>query len=344
MRGDWVVRLPTWLGDTVMALPTIRAIERDLRGKLVLWGPDPYGRLLAAAGIGGTRMPYRRAPGVRGIRDAAGAVAALRRVRPRGILILPNAFEPALLSVLAGVPTRVGYATDGRGRLLTEPVPPPHPLLPLHDADRYAALLRPLGVPAPRAHDALIEAPPDAVARAAAGVPRNRPLLGIVPGCANGPAKQWPPARFAELAELAARRWGALPMLLGGPGDLATIAAVRDRCGVPCLEMAADLDILDMTAALALCWAVVSNDTGPAHLAAALGRPTVVLFGPTDPSRTRPRGARVRIVSASVFCQPCGAQVCPLDHRCLEELTCDAVVSTLADVWDAPPVSTLRSL
>lgn len=333
MSDDWIVRLPTWLGDTIMAIPTLRALERHAHGPLLLWGPPPGEELLASIGIRASYLPYRRRPGLAGLGDVVAAAAAIRRRRPAAALLLPNAFEPALISALAGVPRRVGYATDGRGWLLTDPVSPPVPLRPLHDADRYSRLLDALGIPGPGPGDGSLEPETALWARSRELLPGEGPWLGIVPGAANGPAKRWSPERYGGLAAAAARRWDAVPVLLGSAADRPVCEAVASASRTPCVDQTGT-GLADLVAALLRCRAVVSNDTGAAHLSAALGRPTVVLYGPTDPGKTGARGPATRHVRVGSFCQPCGYQECPLDHRCMEDLRADRVMQALEEVWD----------
>jgi len=332
MSDGWIVRLPTWLGDTVMAVPTLRALERAAPGPLLLWGPPPYEELLASVGIHAPYLPYRRRAGLDGLADVREAVVTIRQRGPDAALLLPNAFEPALIVALAGVPRRVGYATDGRGWLLTDAVPPPSPLRPLHDADRYGALLEAAALPTPEPPDRRLEAGVGPRQWGEEILPGEGPWLGIVPGAANGPAKRWPPERYGRLAEEAARRWDTACVLLGSAADREVCRAVADACEAPCVDQAGS-GLTDLVAALLRCRAVVSNDTGAAHLSAALGRPTVVLYGPTDPRKTGARGPAVRHVRVGCFCQPCGYQDCPLDHRCMEELGAEPVLQALEELW-----------
>ena len=335
MRGNWVVRLPSWLGDTVMATPTIRALARSVDGTLTLWGRSSYCRLLQSSGIRADLLPYTRGRGLGGIRDGRRTVASLSTANARGVLLLPNHFEAALLAALAGIPQRVGYATDARKRLLTLAIPSPNPCQTLHHADRYAALLSALSVEPPHSGDGLLGAPLEATQRVAGWLSGRQRLLALVPGSANGAAKQWPPAAFGALAEAASRRWQATPVLLGSADDQAIAAAVQACCSVDCLDLVGHLGVFELAAALKLCRAVVSNDTGAAHLAAALGCPTLVVFGPTDPALTKPRGPTVRIVSSGAFCQPCRAQICPLDHRCMVSLAPERVLVSLDLLWNS---------
>jgi heptosyltransferase-2 len=332
MTGRWVARLPTWLGDTIMAMPTLRRLADALPDRLALWGPGHFEPLLAELGIRAPFIPYRRRAGVVGLGDARRAVADLRRQRFDAALLLPNAFEAALITALAGIPRRVGYATDGRGWLLTDVIAPPPAHRVVHEADRFAGLLEPLHLEAPGESAPAVPPSAEVERRAAALIPVPGDVLGLVPGAANGPAKRWPAASYGALASACAEALGARPALLGGPTDRNAAAKVQDIADVACIDLVGT-DLLDLTAALCRCRVVVSNDTGAAHLAAALGRPTIVLLGPTDPHRTCPRGVEVHTVSAGCSCQPCLYQNCPLDHRCMDRLDVATVFERVVDLW-----------
>jgi heptosyltransferase-2 len=333
VSGGCIVRLPTWLGDNVMALPALRALQRATPAPLLLWGPPAYRELHALAGLETDYLPYRRRPGPAGISDAIHAVAALRHRRAAIALLLPNAFEAALLAALAGVPRRIGYATDGRGRLLTDPVPPPGCREPRHEADRFARLAQRAGAGEPSPADALVPAG-DQLRERAAGLPDGGDLLAVVAGSANAPAKRWPAAAYAELISEAGRRWGARPVLLGSDADRPINAEIGARATVATTDLSG-CDLPGLAAALSRCRAVVGNDTGATHLAAALGRPTAVIIGPTDPRRTCPRGPQVLVLSAGCFCQPCGADRCPLDHRCMSRLAATELLARIEPLWQA---------
>jgi len=282
-------------------------------------------------------LPYSRRPGPTGAADVARGIGRLLNLGASGVLLLPNAFEPALIAATARVRRRVGYATDGRGRLLTDSLPAPDPLTPVHDADRYARLLSLLHLPAPTQQDVLLRTPEPTTALMRELIGLRRPLLALVPGSANGPAKQWPASAFAALATRAADEWGAQPVLVGGPADAPITAAVAEAADCDCIDLAGRTGLLDLATLLGHCRAVVANDTGGAHLAAALSCPTLVLFGPTDPRRTRPRGPYVRVLSIGAFCQPCMSPVCELDHRCLTGLKPELALAALQPLWHRPP-------
>ena len=327
-----MVRLPTWLGDTLMALPVLRAVERSCE-HAVLWGPPAYRELLGASGLSADYLPYRRRRGAPGISDAIHATAELRHLGADTALLLPNAFEPALLTAVAGISRRIGYATDGRGPLLTDVVTDPRPRHTVHEADRFAFIAGHAGCAAVGPDDHRLEIP-SLASRATAILPAGSAYVGIFAGSANDPAKRWPPMAFARLIDLLHERCGAQALLLGSDADRAVNDAVAAACQTH--PMIPDCDELtDLAAALTRCRVVVGNDTGGTHLAAALGRPTAVLFGPTDPARTCPRGDLVRVLSAHRFCQPCDYSECPLDHACLEHLGPDQVLAQLDTLWQA---------
>ncbi len=333
-RVQWVVRMPTWLGDTIMAVPAIRALGRAIP-HLVLWGPAAHGELLQATGVHAELLPYSRRRGPAGLLDIQAAASRLAAMRPSGVVILPNAYEPALIARLARIRRRIGYATQLRGNLLNEPLPAPDPLTPVHESRRYAELLGPTPAQPPLHDDWRLAAPRGAAHRARELVESDGPLLAIAPGCANGPAKRWPAEHYGRLVDHAALQWGAVPVIVGGPQDAAAAAAVAAASKTACVDLTGKTNILDLAALLASSRAVVANDTGAAHLAGALGVRTLVLFGPTDPLRTKPLGPHVRVASIAAFCQPCLSAHCPLDHRCMTGLTPDLAIGMLEPLWHA---------
>lgn len=325
------MRLPTWLGDTLMALPVLRAVQRSSE-RTVLWGPPAYRELLAAAGLPTDYLPYRRRRGLAGASDAIHAAADLRHLRADAVLLLPNAFEPALLAAVAGIPRRIGYATDGRGPLLTDIVADTRPRHTVHEADRFAYLAEHAGFGPTEPDDLRLD--PTGLDRYAAEIlPPGTTYVGIVAGSANAPAKRWPTAAYARLIDLLHQQWGADPLLLGSDADRPLNDEISAMCGVETTNLSGG-SLTDLAATLVRCRMIVANDTGGAHLAAALGRPTAVIFGPADPARYCPRGDHVVVLSARRFCQPCGYRDCPLDHACMEKLDPDRVLTQLEPLWN----------
>ena len=150
----------------------------------------------------------------------------------------------------------------------------------------------------------------------------------LAPGAAFSWTKRWPPAMFGRLAsELFGR--GFSPAIAIGPGEEEIGRRVSDSSAVPVPVIGADLDPVELAAVLARSRAVVANDSGPMHLAAAVGTPVVALFGPTDPGRTGPRGSASVVLDRYVFCSPCYLKECPYRHECMTGISVAEVLAAV---------------
>ena len=309
------VRLPNWLGDTVMAVPALRALRGTWPEAEVL-AAGPWTAVLAGQGLADVLMDYPRAWSAR-LRAADGVA----RFRPELVLLLPNSFEAALGAWYSGARRRIGFARGARSELLTEAIPMPEPRP--HQIDEYLLLAERAGASAVTREPALTPPAPGAPERAEAaqllrgqGVPPRAatPRIGVQLGAAYGSAKVWPAERLAEFCRLAVAS-GAAPVLLGAPSDAAAAEAIAARVPVASL-VGRDRPTL-LPAVLTELDALVSGDTGVAHLAGALGTPVVTLFGPTDPALSAPRGPGTVTLTHPVPCAPCFYRVCPIEHPCL---------------------------
>ena len=297
-----------------MALPVLRAIRRA----------HPQDGLAVLARSGAADL-FRAEGSADTVLERSGLIAEAQRMRAGRFAeawLLPNSFRSALAPWLAGIPERIGYDTDRRGALLTHPRPrPPQTEHQLRD---YDALLRSRGIEpdfeAPR-----LPVTERALSRAAssleaAGVDRDGALALLAPGAAFGWTKRWPPERYGALGDLlAARGFGCAVVIGPGEEKLAAAVAASARARLP--VVGADLDPLELAALLSFARVVVANDSGPMHLAAAVGVPVVAFFGPTDPGRTAPTGAPSRVLDRYVFCSPCYLRECPYGHECMGEIT-----------------------
>ncbi|MEP6992968.1 MAG: lipopolysaccharide heptosyltransferase II [Acidobacteriota bacterium] len=326
-----LVIAPNWIGDAVMSLPTIRALRRQYAGDrmTVLARPGPAAIYRAQ---GDANEVLVRA-------SFSADVLALRARRFDEAWLLPNSMRAALLAFLSGASRRLGYATDRRGWLLTHaPPPPPQTRHQLRD---YDGLLRLAGVP-PDVDPPRLRIPDPAAQRAreavsAAGLTPAQ-FAVLCPASASAGTKRWPPERFASLADrLAPLGYGCAVAVGPGEGGVAEAVGRSAHAALPVLGE--DLDAVELAAVFGLARVVVSNDSGPAHLAAAVGTPVVAFFGPTDPGRTAPSGAPVRILDRYVFCSPCFLEVCPYGHECMREITVEMAVRAVEELtgttaWD----------
>lgn len=280
---------PGWIGDIIMALPALQFFRAQ--------HPRVEVTVLAKPGL----LPLWELHAVPQRRLAVTGTWSTTRDILRGgfsaTYVLPNSVRSALLPWLAAVPERTGLAGHWRRALLTEVVTPPAAVARQHQAWEYAAILAPDAqtLPAPRLE--LTAAARDAAARTLAAQPR--PLIGVMPGAARGPAKRWPAERFAEAAKTLRAQLGGSVVILGGAGEAEACAAVAAGVGAGALNLAGATALPEWAALLAQCAVVLCNDSGGMHLAAVVGTPVVAVFGLTDPTRTGPLGARCRVVQRS---------------------------------------------
>ena len=308
-----LVRLPNWLGDALMARPFMGALRRAApRARVTAWGPAPLLELLGTDGAFDETVPLPGSP--RGAGDAFELA-----------YVLPPSFSSAWRARRAGARARVGFAGEGRSPLLT------HALRRTargerHLASEYLSLLGlesvphapPLPVPDVAAHAA-------AERLAAAGL-AGRPFAILAPGAAYGPAKRWPLERFSALAERLEA--GGLALLAcGGAQDRAACDALADAKAGARLSTAGRTTLPEQAALCSAAELVVSNDSGLAHLAAAVGTPTLVLFGSTSSAWTAPLGPAVRIVQHAPVCSPCFQRTCRIGYRCLTAIAVGEVAA-----------------
>jgi len=332
-----LVVAPNWLGDAVMSLPMMRALRQARRDRplLVLARRGPAAVYRAS----GTAVEVLPATGSLW-RDAGTA----RRRAPGEAWLLPNSFRAALLALAAGARERIGYATDGRGPLLTHRRPPPPRTA--HQVRDYDDLLRSRGV-APDSGPPRLDLSEAAreTARAhlaAAGIdPSARPVL-LAPGAAWSWTKRWPPERFGRLAAHLAAAGTSVAVAIG-PGEEDLARGVTEAAGASIPVLGASLDPVELAALFSLARVVIANDSGPMHLAAAVGTPVIALFGPTDPGRTGPEGSPARVLDRYLFCSPCFLAVCPYGHECLRGIGPEDVLRALEGLGDRIADLSLRS-
>jgi heptosyltransferase-2 len=326
---------PNWIGDALLAQPLFARLRRKHPGVLV-----------DALAPGWTAPVLRRMPEIGEVLDAPFGHGELmlaarwrlgRALRARAYdqaIVLPNTLKSALIPFFAGIPLRTGFVGELRLGLLNRVHRLDEQALPLM-VERYAQLAEEAGAPParPLAQVALLVDQANlAAALERLGLARGRPVVAFCPGAEYGPAKRWPARYFAELAtKLAAR--GRAVWLFGSGKDreigedivrLSAGAAVN-LCGRTDLASAIDL--------LSLAEVVVSNDSGLMHVAAAVGRPVVALYGSSSPEHTPPLSRSYRIVRTGIDCSPCYARECPLGHfRCMIDLTPARVLEDIAAV------------
>jgi heptosyltransferase-2 len=329
-----LVRLPNWLGDALLSRPLLHAVSRAFPdASVTAWGLPALLETLATDRAWREQEPWSS--------DAAARRASLARLEVRHFdlaLVLPPSFSSAWWAWRCGARARVGFATDARGLLLTHAVPRPD-RGDLHLSEEYLELGRAVGAAAaghPGLPNVTTLAPADA-GRAAA---RDRlagcglagaPYAVLGPGAIYGPAKRWPADGFAAVGtELVAR--GIACLVCGTAAEREVCARVAESIGPAARSLAGETSLPELAALCAGAAVAVCNDSGLAHLAAAVGAPTVVVFGSTSSAWTAPLGPRVRIVQRAPVCSPCFQRTCRVGYRCLRDVHRDDVLRACADV------------
>jgi len=303
-----LVRAPNWVGDCVLSLPALRDLRRNF--------PTARLELLARPWVADL---YRALPEVDAALESRGTLADAEALRGRFDLavLLPNSFASAFAVWRAGIEERWGYATDGRGPLLTRRCRVPASVRGRSQVYYYRAMLEGLSLATEGPPDASLACPGDWTARGAARLGEEGPWIGINPGAFYGSAKRWPKERFGAAAELVARRLGAKVAILGAAAERPIGEAIADQLRVPTRNLCGETSLAELMGVLAALRLLLTNDSGPMHLAAALGVPIVAVFGSTDWRETAPVAERARLVREDVECAPCLLRECPIDHRCM---------------------------
>ena len=348
-----VVRGTNWVGDSVMTVPALRALRRVLpeaRISLVV-RPSAKG-IFADVDFVDEVLLYDR-------RNVWAVLPQIREWRKRQFdlaVLFQNAFEAALIPFLAGVPIRLGYATESRQALLTHPLPLPDWRSSRHEVFYYLYLVTALEQLLTGA-STICEREPDASLQIAAarrteaenllrayGVREGEPIVALCPGSINSRAKRWPAEAYSALGDRLIDSQRQV-LLIGSTDELDVSHEVTNRMKQNPIVLTGKTSLDQITAVLSLVDLVVTNDTGPAHIAAALGRPTLVIFGPTNPLTTRPFAPEAEILRHPPDCAPCMLRDCPIDHRCMTAITVDEVFErSQALLKRASFAKTVRSL
>jgi len=367
-----LVVLPTWVGDFVMATPTLRAIRTRFADAHVTFLMEPNLRDLVR---GGDWMDEcvewpareRRMPWHKEFRQVA---AALRGRRIDWAILLPNSARSAIIAYLARAKRRIGYDRDGRGLLLTDRLPvknrrgtsqrdnkfpvegascvpaqtsipaPPGPFTPMPLVEYYADLAEAIGCDRPDDRLELFTTPDCDRSvderLASLGIAEEGPLVVISPGAKYGAAKCWVPDRFAAVADRLIEQRNAAVIVTCGPGEESiarTIESAMKQGGLVFDDPL--LTLGGLKSLIKRSDLLICNDAGPRHFAKAFDVPVVTVFGPTHPEWTATSYEPERIVRVDVECGPCQQRSCPLEHLdCMTGVSVDMVFAAATELLD----------
>lgn len=338
------VRLDS-LGDVLMCTPALRALRESVLGRTITLLTSPGAAALQPFipeidDVIAYEAPWMNAGRAHNSQvDLAFAAALVKRGFDGAVIFTSYSQSPlpaALLCHLADIPLRLAHCRENPYRLLTHWLPDPEPDRVIrHEVRRQLDLAAHVGCKpsSTRMSFSVRAADGDTVSSRlhALGIGERQPWIALHPG-ASAASHRYPPAHWMEVIRQLDARVGC-PMVLTGSADEQTLVdEIRGGCGVPVHSLASQLGLGELGAALQLATVVVSNNTGPAHIAAAVGTPLVNLYAMTNPQHT-PWQVRNRLLYHDVPCRFCMKSVCPQGHNeCLEKIAPERVVDAVCDL------------
>ena len=311
----------------VMAVPFLESLRASVNDEI--WG---IGKSNAIHIYNGLNLLDRYIPlDKKDIVSFFDAVSFLKKTEFKRGIILPHSFRSALLFYMAGIKERIGYARNKRGFMLTKHAPE---TLTLESTTRhYMRIIDMLGGRRTENETPLLFVTQDEELRYYEQyTDLDKPYIVFVIGAQYGSSKCWPPVYFSELADMIVQRLEMMVYLLPGKDEKGLARDVLDgsiqKEGIEIMDM----DVRDLKVCLSRASLVVSNDTGPRHISAALSVPTVVLLGPMDARYTDYPSAYTHLISADIPCRPCNRRVCDRDHGCMKQITPETVFRKLEEI------------
>lgn len=329
-----LIRVPNWLGDSMMATPVISAIHKTL--------PKAKLTILSKSNMASFWKGFKEVNEVllveKGLDGTIRTISEIKKRQFDAAIILPTSLSSAFLFFAAGIPIRIGWGREGRDLFLTNVVPAPKPRQK-HLVWEYLELIR-QGLGCPMAFPAFkLAFPLDLKIRQEAKkllkslkVNTKSGLVALGPGATYGPAKRWPLNYWKELITQMLGTGRETLLVVGGTEEKEYLSCLWN--GLPekhakrLVSLVGKTDPRLLAAVLDECKLLITNDTGPMHVAAAVGTPTVAIFGSTSPTWTRPFGLGHEVIYKNVECSPCFQKTCPIGYICLNRITVNEVFQT----------------
>jgi len=343
-----VIRMPNHIGDCVMATPVISdLIAHYPKAKITIMCKknivpmfENDKRVDAVLGFTKPKHPNRK-------QEQKQLIADLKEKKFDLGVLLPNSFSSAFLFWKAGVKNRLGYSRDGRRFFLNIPVKPKASWQSYHFVDQYKMILNGLGIRRSRTKPELFISEND-LTRAKEilqehHIEQRHKVVGINPSAASGTAKIWPKERFKLLVEKLSQIENVKVILFGDQYSKSVCDEICENGNENVVNLAAKTNLQEAIAIIKLCDVMVSNDSGPMHIAAAIQTPVVGIFGPTNDLMSGPFTPLCHIIHKHVACSPCHLGECPIDHRCMLQIQVDEVFEKVTR-WLNLPKETLKGL
>lgn len=327
-----LISCPNWVGDVVMATPTFECIRQNYPKTRLIGLIRKYARGVVEDAPWFDQLIEINDKTSRGFFKL---VHEIRRLKPEFAIVLPNSLRSALIARCGGVRKIYGYRRNGRNLLLnggpTPRVEAGH-ITPMPMVEYYLEICRWLHLAVAHHHPPRLHMSGPVQKRGRRlleryGITPDDTVIGLNPGAKFGSSKCWPPEYFARLAELISEHWNCKILLFIGPGEENIGNRIVKQSTAKIINTGPDkVDLALLKPLIHRCRLLFSNDTGPRHYAVALNIPVVVIMGPTDPRYTQANLEKTIVLRRETECAPCHLKECTLDHRCMTEISPEAVL------------------
>lgn len=334
-----IVRMPNWIGDLVMATPILSDLRKAYpKAHITAMCRSPICELLKEDPEIDELFCFSKASGFGRRAERRNIIEKLRKGKYDLGILLTHSFSSAWWFWLGNVRNRLGYECNGRKLLLTRSLPFPQNIQSQHLVVTYKMLLEPLGIPISETPPRLYLTPKEIndarILLRQQGIPDGVLVVGINPGATYGSAKCWLPERFREVTEKLLSNKDVYVVYFG---DQATASLVKEICaGLPprVVNLAGVTSLRELASVISNCDVILTNDSGPMHIADAVGTPIVALFGSTSEVVTGPYRSGT-LIHKHVECSPCYQRSCPIDFRCMKRIEADEVYHALNKILSA---------
>lgn len=324
-----IVRMPNWIGDLVMATPVLTDLRKAYpKAHITAMCRTPISDLLYEDREIDELFCFSKTNHFGRRSDKRDVIEKLKRGKYDLGILLTHSFSSAWWFWLGGVKKRLGYRGNGRGFLLTDKVSLPKNVHEQHLVETYKMLLEPLGIPLskskPRIYLTEKEISDAKTLLKQLGISSEHALVGINPGAAYGSAKCWLPDRFRDVTKRLLKLEHVRIIYFGDQASMPLVKEICQDLPSPVINLAGLTSLRELASLIKLCKVLLTNDSGPMHIAAAVGTPLVALFGSTNETATGPYQMGT-VINKHVSCSPCYHRECPIDFRCMKKIESDEV-------------------
>lgn len=330
-----LLKMPNWIGDLVMATPTIADVRKRFPdARITVMCQSNVAPLLKNDPSVNEVYSYKRPSGWIRRLEHSDVIQEIQRNNYDLGILFTHSFSSAWWLWRGGVKNLIGFSGNLRSWMLKKAVPFPAQMKTQHLVLTYKELLKPLGIPISNTPPALYISPEEEHAAkellSLSGIPKGAIVVGMNPGAAYGSAKCWPPEQFTELSLKLLQHQNLYLLYIGDAPGTPLVDSICDKLPKErVINLAGKTSLRELISIIQCCSVFLTNDSGPMHIASALNIPLVALFGSTDDTRTGPYGTSGIVIHKHVACSPCYKRVCPIDFRCMTQITVNEVYYAL---------------